>query len=459
MITGPGERGVTGPTDPVDGPPGEEKLVRGRGGPGSSDGPFGLLDTRRGRLWLGLLLMLVLLSGVRVLLGKGGEDLTSAGTFSAALGLTIPILLAGLGGLYAERSGIVNIGLEGMMVLGTWFGAYAGWKFGPWWGVWFGVFGGGLGGLLHAVATVTFGIDQIISGVAINIMAAGATRFLSAVVYANPATGGSASQSPQVNGSVGSISLPFLAGGTLFGWKSPDLFGWLNAHHWFLISDAAGILKGVTAGLSWLTVITLLLIPATYFLLWRTTFGLRLRSVGEHPLAAESLGIPVYRMKYIAVTISGCLAGLGGAVLVLDYAGIYREGQTGGRGFIGLAAVIFGNWRPGGVGAAAALFGYANALQLRSDQAVHGLLLFVAVILGLTAAWMLLRPKRRSRWGLAVALVAIGIFAWWATSSSVPTQFVSFTPQLITLLVLAFAPTHLRPPAADGKPYRRGQAQ
>src|SRR3989449_5429529 len=149
------------------------------------------------------------------------QELTSSGTSGAALRLAIPILLAGLGGLWAERAGVVNIGLEGMMILGTWFGAWAGWKYGVWWGVIAGTLGGGLGGLLHAVATVTFGIDQIISGVAINILAGGLARFLSVVAFPL-GSGGSATQSPQVTGNIPTASLPILAGGKIFGWHSPD---------------------------------------------------------------------------------------------------------------------------------------------------------------------------------------------------------------------------------------------
>ena len=152
----------------------------------------------------------------------------------------------------------------------------------------------------------------------------------------------------------------------------------------------------------------MLLIPATYLLLWRTAFGLRLRSCGENPAAADSLGVPVYRMKYIAVVISGGLAGLGGVFLVF-IAGIYREGQTNGRGFIGLAALIFGNWRPGGLAAGAGLFGFSDALQLRSRTAVVALLLLVAVLLVGVAVWQVAarasccrrcspRSSRRPRW-------------------------------------------------------------
>jgi simple sugar transport system permease protein len=173
-------------------------------------------------------------------------------------------------------------------------------------------------------------------------------------------------------------------------------------------------------------------------------------------MAAESLGVPVYAVKYVGVVLSGMLAGLGGAFLVLESAGIYREGQTGGRGFIGLAALIFGNWRPGGVGAAAGLFGYADALQLRSGKAVHGLLLLVAVAVAAGAVWLLV--KRRSQSGWVVLAVAAASFFWYATSDTIPNQFVYMTPYVVTLVVLAVASQRLRPPAADGKPYRKGQA-
>jgi ABC-type uncharacterized transport system permease subunit len=163
-------------------------------------------------------------------------------------------------------------------------------------------------------------------------------------------------------------------------------------------------------------------------------------------------------MKYVAVAVSGALAGLGGVALVLGSAsaGIYREGQTAGRGFIGLAALIFGNWRPGGVGAAAGLFGYASALQLRSVKAVHALLLFVGIAVALVAVWMALR--KRSKWSGPIGAVAVGAFVWFFASNSIPQQFVPFTPHLTTLIVLSLASQRLRPPAADGKPYRKGQA-
>ncbi|MFL5799562.1 MAG: ABC transporter permease [Actinomycetota bacterium] len=384
-------------------------------------------------------------------------DLTSSGLFGAALVLMLPILLAGLGGLWSERTGVVNIGLEGMLILGTWFGAWAGWKWGPWAGVVGGILGGGMGGLIHAVATVTFGIDQVVSGVAINIIAGGAARFLSAVAYRNPATGGSATQSPQVTGSpIGSFSVPFLSGGHLFGWRTPDITGWLADKHIKVVSDIAGPIHGLTSNINWLTLIAILLVPASWFVLWRTSLGLRMRSAGEHPMAAESLGVAVYRMKYIGVVVSGMLAGLGGAILVLESAGIYREGQTAGRGFIGLAAVIFGNWRPMGVLGAAGLFGYADTLRLRSAASPHGLVLFVAILLGI-AFFYLVILRRKWTAGAIVGVIAAATAFWYINTNQVPQELLSFTPHLVTLLVLSLASQRLRPPATDGRPYRRGQ--
>lgn len=403
------------------------------------------------RILLVLAGVLMLLSAVRWFTNADG--LTSSGTFGAALRLAVPILLAGLGGLYAERTGVINIGLEGMMILGTWFGAWGGFEFGAWWGVVLGILGGAAGALIHAVATVTFGVDQIVSGVAINILAAGVARFLSVIAFTGQ--GGGATQSPQVTSTLPTLTVPALAGGEVFGWHSPDLLGWIERRRWFLVSDTSALVRGFLADLSILTVITLLLIPATFFFLWRSRLGLRMRSAGESPWAAESLGVRVYTVKYVGVLISGALAGLGGAFLVLEAAGIYREGQTGGRGFIGLASMIFGNWRPTGVGAAAGLFGYADALNLRSAPAVHALLLFAAVALGTLGVWYLVR--RRTAGGALVLAIGALTLIWYAATDSVPREFIFVTPYVATLLVLGVASQRLRPPAADGVRFRRGQ--
>ncbi len=204
-----------------------------------------------------------------------------------------------------------------------------------------------------------------------------------------------------------------------------------------------------------LTVLAVLLIPISYLLLWRTAFGLRLRSCGENPAAADSLGVHVYRLKYIAVVISGALAGLGGVFLVF-IANIYREGQTGGRGFIGLAALIFGNWRPGGLAAGAGLFGFADALQLRSRTAVVALLLLLAVLLAGVAIWQ--ATRRRLVQAVVAGVFAVAGLIGFLTIDRLPDGIVFFTPHLTTLLVLSLASQRLRMPKADGLVYRRGES-
>ncbi|MGH8867830.1 MAG: ABC transporter permease [Actinomycetes bacterium] len=388
--------------------------------------------------------LLGLLSLTRIL--TGADDLTSSGTTSAALRLAVPIGMAALGGLWAERSGVINIGLEGMMILGTWFGGWAGYQWGPWWGIVAGVLGGALGGLVHALATVTFGVDHIVSGVAIILLATGATQFLSVIAFEG-VPGGGETQSPRVD-PLPTYTVPGLSSALLD----------LENEGWFLLSDAAGILRALVTNLSVLTIIAAATLPLTYFVLWRTSFGLRLRSCGENPEAAESLGVRVYTMKYAAVTMSGALAGLGGAFLTIVAAGIYREGQTGGRGFIGLAAMIFGNWRPGGLAVGAGLFGYTDALQLRQGgDAVHALLLLLVIVLCGVAAWQVYR-QRYTHALISFAGGAALLFAFLA-SDTVPSQFVFFTPHLTTLLVLSLAAQRLRPPRWIGQPYRRGQGR
>jgi len=399
--------------------------------------------SRWGRILIIFVVTLIALSAIQE--AAGTTQLTSSGTWGAALRLTVPILLAGLGGLYSERAGIVNIGLEGMMVAGTWFGAWAGWQYGPWWGVAFGVIGGAAFGLIHAVATVTYGVDQIISGVAINLLAAGAMRFLSVVTF-TVGTGGGATQSPRIQYFIQTFDVPIL---------SPFLES-IEEKGWFFLSDVAGIFGGFTTTVSWLTLIGLLAVPVSGWLLWKTAWGLRLRSVGENPWAAESLGVPVLRMKYWGVLISGGLSGLGGAYLVLVQAGIYREGQVAGRGFIGLGALIFGNWIPAGVLAGSGLFGYSDALRLRQAAAVHALLLVLAVGLAAFALWSIWKKNYGA--ATSIAVFAVLFFLWWLTTDEVATEIVTATPYIVTLLVLSLASQRLRMPAADGIPYRRGES-
>ncbi|MEU3243199.1 MULTISPECIES: ABC transporter permease [unclassified Streptomyces] len=388
--------------------------------------------------------VLILTSVVRLITGADG--ITSTGQMSTALRLAVPIGLAGLGGLWAERAGVVNIGLEGMMILGTWFGAWAGYQWGPWTGVAFGIIGGCLGGILHAIATVTFNVNHIVSGVAINILALGTTRYLSKFTFEN-APQGSSKQSPPID-SLGTFDIPGLS----------DWLSTLNGKHWFLVSDIAGLLGGLVTDLSPLTLVAVALVPATWWVLWRTAFGLRLRSCGENPVAAESLGVNVYKYKYIAVIISGGFAGLGGAFLSIVASNVYLDGQTAGRGYIGLAAMIFGNWMPGGLALGAGLFGYTDSLNLRGGGTnVHALILLLAILLVFAVAY--LAWKKRVVPAVATAAVAVLMFVWYLATDVVPQQFVSATPYVVTLLVLSLSAQHLRMPKADGMPYRRGQGK
>ncbi|MFD4241141.1 ABC transporter permease [Streptomyces sp. NPDC058525] len=396
--------------------------------------------------WIMLIIAggLALVSLVRLI--SGANDLTSVGQVSGALSLAVPIGLAGLGGLWAERAGVVNIGLEGMMILGTWFGAWAGYQWGPWTGVLVGIAGGALGGLLHAIITVTFNVNHIVSGVAINILALGFTQYLSNFTFAE-APGGSSKQSPQVE-PIYKITVPGLS-----DWMSD-----LQGKHWFFVSDLAGVIGGLVTELSLLTVVALLLIPGTWWVLWRTTFGLRLRSCGENPIAAESLGVNVYKYKYIAVIVSGALAGLGGVYLSEVASPIYQEGQTGGRGYIGLAAMIFGNWMPGGMALGAGLFGFIDSLKLRGGATnVHAMLLLIAILLVLVCVWQLYKKKHLQA-GISAVCAAL-LFLWYAVTDSVPSQFVDAAPYVTTLLVLALSAQRLRMPKADGMPYRKGQGK
>ncbi|WP_307849773.1 ABC transporter permease [Qaidamihabitans albus] len=382
----------------------------------------------------------LVVSLVRLLTGAG--NLTSSGTVAAALTAAVPIALAGLGGLWSERAGVINIGLEGMMVLGTWGAGFAGYQWGPWAGVLLGVALGAVGGLIHAVATVTFGVDHIISGVAITLVAPGATLFL-AKLYFTDAPGGGQKQSPPID-DVAHVSVPGLS----------SLLGGIEDKGWFFVSDLAGLLRGLTTDVSLLTLLAAVLFVVTGYVLWRTPFGLRLRSCGESPPAAESLGVNVYKYKYAAITMSGALAGLGGAILAVA-SSQFRDGQTGGRGYIGLASMIFGNWRPGGVAAGAGLFGYTDAMQLRGEDAVHALLLLLGIGL-LVLAVVQVRAKRYAVAGVATVLGAAFIL-WFVASDQVPPELVGATPYVVTLLVLSLAAQRLRVPKWIGQTYRRGQ--
>jgi simple sugar transport system permease protein len=386
-----------------------------------------------------------------------------------------------------------------MMILGTFGAAWWAYEYGAWVGVVGAIFFGALGGLLHAIATVLFGVDHIVSGVAINIIALGATQYLAAITFTG-LKGGGPTQSPPLP-DLPAITIEPLA----------DALGDVEDEDIFLVSEIAALLRALVNDLSFLVIIALLLVLLTWFILWRTPFGLRLRSCGESPVAAETLGVHVLRYKFVAVLISGGLAGLGGCFLAMVASSSYRDGQTGNRGYIGLAAMIFGNWRPGGALAGSGLFGYTETLGLRQGgTSVHALLLAIAAIALAFAVWQLRRANRAALaagvavivagmplayvlgdalkegfdgegWVLlgllvaatvvlvlvrrhehfaAVLLVLVGLaFALlYFSIDEVPGDFTRMTPYLVTLLVLAFAAQRLRMPAADGQIYRKGTA-
>ena len=371
----------------------------------------------------------------------GATDITSPGTSGATLRFAIPLLMAGLGGLWAERAGVINIGLEGMMIVGTWTAAWFGYLHGPLMGFVAAAIFGLASGFFHAILTVKIGIDQAVSGLAINLIAAGGARYLSGVFF--PPVGGDRTVSPPVD-SFPTFTIPVIA----------PILESIDAQNIFFISNLAGILHGLTKDVSLVTIALLLLVPLTSWILWRSKFGLRMRFSGENPMAAESLGINVYRIRYIAISISGMLASLGGAYLALVASSVYREGQTAGRGFIGLATVIFGNWKPGGVFAGSILFGFTDALRVRQSESVMSLIM----VAGIVALALSIFYSINRRWKPGLISGSLALLAWWIHQrvDVIPQEFVTVFPNFATLIVLTFLAQRLTPPAMAGMPYRRG---
>ncbi|MFL5981057.1 MAG: ABC transporter permease [Gaiellaceae bacterium] len=273
--------------------------------------------------------------GLGVLSTRANTDnLDQVVVWSALLSATLiwatPLTFAAIGGMFCERSGVVNIGLEGMMLAGAFFGALGADKFGNWWmGIVAAAIAGGAFAAIHAFMAINLRADQIVSGTAINFLALGVTGYFFIDIYGENGTPGDLPRIPDVN-------LDFLG----------SVFGHLNLMIW----------------------VSFVLLIVAHITLFRTPIGLRIRSVGEHPRAADTVGISVYTMRYAAVILSGILAALGGAYLSIGYLGSFSENMTAGRGFIALAAVIFGNWRPFGAFAAALLFGGSTALSFRLAQ-------------------------------------------------------------------------------------------
>jgi general nucleoside transport system permease protein len=262
----------------------------------------------------------------------------------AALIAATPLMLTAMGGLFSERSGVVNIGLEGLMIMGA-FGGIVGtlmfesFGFGnasPWFGIMFAIVIGAVFALFHAVASISFRADQIVSGVALNFLALGLTVFLVREIFDR-------GQTDTISARIFRTNIPLLSDIPVLG---PMLFSRVY----------------VT------TYVALLIVVIVWYVVFKTPFGLRLRSVGEHPMAADTMGIKVQRMRYIGVMLSGAFAGAGGSVYAVTIAGNFSAGTIVGQGFMALAALIFGKWTPFGAMGAAIFFGFAMALSTSAQQ-------------------------------------------------------------------------------------------
>jgi simple sugar transport system permease protein len=252
---------------------------------------------------------------------------------AAMLRFATPLVFAAMGGILSERSGVINIGLEGMMLMGAFFGIFGADLLGSWFlGALVGIAAGGALALIHAFFSIQLRADQVVSGFAVNFLAFGITGYVFVAHYGDQGTPGNVPRVPE-------LTLPVIE----------DI-------------DFVGEAIGTASLLTW---VALLLVPLLALFLFRTAYGLRLRSVGEKPRAADSVGVPVLRTRYFAVIASGFLAGLGGVYLSVGLVGSFNELMTDGRGFIALAAVIFGGWRPGLALAGALLFGFSSAVAQR----------------------------------------------------------------------------------------------
>jgi general nucleoside transport system permease protein len=261
------------------------------------------------------------------------DQVFTASLIASMLVFATPLTFAAVGGMFSERSGVVNIGLEGMMLMGAFWGIWGADKTGSWvWGIVIAMASGGLLALVHAFFAIHLRADQIVGGTAVNFLALGITGYFFVQLYHGENVPTGVSQIPNVD-------LAKSSDHSIFA----DAIGHLNLMIWFAI----------------------LLVPLSYIVMFKTPLGLRIRACGEHPRAADTVGINVYLTRYGSVVLSGVLAALGGAFLTVGYLNTYNENVTAGRGFIALAALIFGNWRPFGAFGAALLFGFSTALAFR----------------------------------------------------------------------------------------------
>ena len=291
------------------------------------------------------------------------NELLNINLLYSAIRLATPLILAALGGLFSERSGVINIALEGLMLAGAFTAAsityYAG---SPWVGLLAAILAGASIALIHAVACIRFKADQVVSGTAINILLTGVPALLSGAFFLSS---GSTPQIPKEN------------------------------------------LTPLTP-----VVIAFVMVPVTWYVLYRTPFGLRLRAVGENPEAADAAGVSVNRMRYTAVLLSGALAGIGGAYLSIGQSSLFTRNMTSGRGFIALAALIFGKWRPVQTMLACLLFGFTEAIAIQLQGVRFG-------------------------------------------GEEIPNQFIQIIPYVLTVVVLAGFIGQSRAPRALGIPYQK----
>jgi simple sugar transport system permease protein len=299
------------------------------------------------------------------------ESIFSIAFIAQALRISVPYTLPALGATFCERGGVVNIALEGMLLLGAFATVLGTFYTGsPFTGILCGIIAGLLLAIVHAIACVTFKVDQIITGIALNLFSLGLTKFTSQVIFH------SSSNSPRIAG------IEELGGSVLD--QVPFIGLMLKPYILLVIA---------------LTIVS-------HYVLFKTRYGLRLRSVGEHPEAAESLGVGISRIRYSGVLLSGLFSGLGGAWLALDQHS-FTDGMSAGRGFIALAAMIVGKWKPVNAVAACVMFGFAEALVIHLQ------------------------------------------------STRIPTQFIQMIPYILTMIVLAGFIGRATPPAADGIPYEK----
>lgn len=302
---------------------------------------------------------------------------------ASTLRLATPLIFSALGGVFSERSGVVNIALEGIMINGAFFSIFAmRYTTNPWLGVLLGMTVGMITAALLAVLAINLKGNQVIAGVAINLLAASLTAFVLEVVWHRS---GQTDPVPMEQSLTGN-PFKFLEGLPVIG-------------------------ESFFAGLTVFVYLAFIAVAASYYVLYKTPFGLRIRAVGEHPKAADTVGINVYFIRYVCVIISGALAGLGGASLALGSVSSFREGMISGKGFIALAAMIFGKWHPVGALLACLFFGFAEAVQIQA------------------------------------ASLGLGF---------IPSEFLQSLPYVATILALAGLVGKSVGPKASGEPYEKG---